>query len=105
MSSLCILFWTFLLKSGIAWMGIVNDLWSPPKRDQNQIFHIDVMVSPINLMQFEATIGKEGQELHNTVHDVQKLIEQSSHSMDPPRDELANEEGMTSLVPIRLKPY
>ena len=36
---------------------------------------------------------------------MQKLIEQSSHSMDPPRDELANEEGMTSLVPIRLKPY
>lgn len=39
---------------------IVTDIWYPPKRDQNQIFHIDVMVSPINLMQFEATIGKEG---------------------------------------------
>ena len=85
--------------------GIVNDVWYPPKRDQNGIFHIDVMVSSINLMRFEATAKREGWELHNMVHDVQKLIEQSSHSMDLPRDELANEEGVTNLVPIRLKPY
>ena len=80
---------------------IVNDLRSPPKRDQNGIFHIDVMVSSINLMRFEATAKREGWELHNMVHDVQKLIEQSSHSMDLPRDELANEEGVTNLVPIQ----
>ena len=85
--------------------GIFNDIWSPPKRDQNGIFHIDVMVSSINLMRFEATAKREGWELHNMVHDVQKLIEQSSHSMDLPRDELANEAGVTNLVPMRLKPY
>ena len=85
--------------------GIVNDVWYPPKRDQNGIFHIDVMVSSINLMRFEATAKREGWELHNMVHDVQKLIEQSSHYMDLPRDELANEAGVTNLVPMRLKPY
>ena len=84
---------------------IVNDLRSPPKRDQNGIFHVDVMVSSINLMRFEATAKREGWELHNMVHDVQKLIEQSSHYMDLPRDELANEAGVTNLVPMRLKPY
>ena len=85
--------------------GIVNDVCSPPKRDQNGIFRIDVMVSSINLMRFEATAKRDGWELHNITHDVQKLIEQSSHSMDLLRDELANEEGVTNLVPMRMKPH
>ena len=36
------------------------------------------------------------------VHDVQKLIEQSSHYMNLPRDELANEAGVTNLVPMGM---
>ena len=84
--------------------GIFNDIWSPPKRDPNGIFHIDAMVSSINLIRFEATAKRDGWELHNMVHDVQKLIEQSSHSMDLPRDELRNGEGVTNLFPMRMKP-